>query len=99
MEWNEFRKGFIDFLAKLFVVIFVLCFVFGCIKTCSNSFKKDEKISTPVERYEIDSINKENDKLVIEVESLDSIKNAKVIEVKSLDNDSTLKLINELIRK
>lgn len=99
MEWNEFRKGFVDFLAKLFIVIFVLCLVFSGIKTCSNSFKKDEKVSTPVERYEIDSISKENDKLIIEVESLDSIKNAKVIEVKSLDNDSTLKLFYELIRK
>lgn len=99
MEWSEFRKDFVDFLAKLFVVIFVLCFVFFCIKTCSDSFKKDEEVSTPVERYEIDSIAKENNKLIIEVESLDSIKNAKVIEVKSLDNDSTLRLFYELIRK
>ena len=85
MEWNEFKKGFVDFLAKLFIVIFVLCLVFGSIKACSNSFKKDEEISTPVERYEIDSISKENNKLII--------------EVKSLDNDSTLKLFYELIRK
>ena len=99
MEWNEFRKSFVNFLAKLFIVIFVLYLVFGGIKTCSNSFKKDEEVSTPVERYEIDSISKENNKLIIEVESLDSIKNAKVIEVKSLDNDSTLKLFYELIRK
>lgn len=99
MEWSEFRKDFVDFLAKLFIVIFVLCFVFCGIKACFNSFKKDEKVSTPVERYEIDSISKENNKLIIEVESLDSIKNAKVIEVKSLDNDSTLKLFYELIRK
>ena len=99
MEWNEFKKGFIDFLAKLFIVIFVLCLVFSGIKTCSNRFKKDEEVSTPVERYEIDSISKENNKLIIEVESLDSIKNAKVIEVKSLDNDSTLRLFYELIRK
>ena len=85
MEWNEFRKGFVDFLAKLFIAIFILCLVFGGIKTCSNSFKKDEKVSTPVERYEIDSISKENNKLII--------------EVKSLDNDSTLRLFYELIRK
>ena len=99
MKWSEFRKGFVDFLAKLFIVIFVLCLVFGGIKACSNSFKKDEEVSTPVERYKIDSISKENNKLIIEVESLDSIKNAKVIEVKSLDNDSALKLFYELIRK
>ena len=99
MEWNEFKKGFVDFLAKLFIVIFVLCLVFGGIKTCSNRFKKDEEVSTPVERYEINSISKENNKLIIEVESLDSIKNEKVNEVKSLDNDSTLRLFYELIRK
>lgn len=98
MEWNKFRKSFVDFLAKLFIVIFVLCLVFGGIKACSNSFKKDEKVSTPVERCEIDSISKENDKLIIEVESLDSIKNAKVIEVKTLDNDSTVKLFYKLIK-
>ena len=99
MEWSEFRKDFVDFLAKLFIVIFGLCLVFGGIKTCSSRFKKDKEVSTPVERYEIDSISKENNKLIIEVESLDSIKNEKVIEVKSLDNDSTLRLFYELIRK
>ena len=99
MEWSEFRKGFIDFLAKLFIIIFVLYLVFGGIKACSNSFKKDEEVSIPVERYEIDSISKENNKLIIKIESLDSIKNEKVSEVKSLDNDSTLRLFYELIRK
>ena len=99
MEWSEFRKCFVDLFTKLFIVIFVFCLIFGGIKACSDSFKKDEKVSTPVERYEIDSITKENDKIIIKVESLDSIKNAKVIEVKSLDNDSTLRLFYELIRK
>lgn len=99
MEWSEFRKYFVDLFIKLFIVIFVFYLILGCIKACSDSFKKDEKISTPVESNEIDSITKENDKLIIKVESLDSIKNAKVIEVKSLDNDSTLRLFYELIRK
>ena len=99
MEWNEFRKGFVDLFAKLFVIIFVLCLVFCGIKTCSDSFKKAQEVSTPVERYEIDSITKENNKLIIEVKSVDSIKNAKVSEVKSLDNDSTLKLFYKLICK
>lgn len=99
MEWSEFRKCFVDLFAKLFIVIFVFCLILGCIKACSDSFKKDEEVSTPVERHEIDSITKENDKLIIKVESLDSIKNAKVIEVKILDNDSTLRLFYELIRK
>ena len=55
--------------------------------------------STPVESIQIDSITKENTKLIIEVEHLDSIKDAKIIEVKSLDNDSTLKLFYQLIRE
>ena len=61
--------------------------------------KKSKETTTPVEGYEIDSITKENDKLIIEVETLDSIKDAKVIEVKSLDNDSTLRLFYQLIGK
>lgn len=47
----------------------------------------------------VDSIKKENEKLIIEVNNLDSIKNAKLIEIKTLDNDSTIKLFYELIRE
>lgn len=55
--------------------------------------------TSPVGSSNIDSIVKDNDKLIIEVEHLDSIKNAKSIEIKSLDNDSTLKLFYQLIGK
>lgn len=55
--------------------------------------------STPVESIQIDSITKENTKLIIEIEYLDSIKDEKIIEVKSLDNDSTLRLFYQLIGK
>ena len=99
MEFNEFKKCFVTLLAKLFIIIFVLCIVFSVFRVYYNSFKKTEKVSTPVENNEIDSITKENDKLIIEVKSLDSIKNEKVSEVKSLDNDSTLRLFYKLIRK
>ena len=99
MKWKFLKTVFIDWLSKILVVICILCFIIGAIKSCTDKYKKTEETTTPVERYEIDSITKENDKLIIEVESLDSIKNAKVIEVKSLDNDSTLKLFYELIRK
>lgn len=60
-----------------------------------------KRISTtsPVESSNIDSIVKDNDKLIIEVKHLDSIKNAKSIEIKSLDNDSTLRLFYQLIGK
>lgn len=99
MEWNKFIKDFVKLFIKSFGIIFILCLIFGSLKICYNSFKKDKEISSPVERKEIDSITKENDNLIIEIESLDSIKNEKVIEVESLDNDSTLMLFYELIRK
>ena len=99
MKYSKRKKDFVSFLIKLFIVMFVLCLVFGDIKICFDKFKKNEEISSPVEKKEIDSITKENDKIVIEVKSLDSIKNEKVIEVESLDNDSTLRLFYKLIRK
>lgn len=55
--------------------------------------------TSPVGNSNIDSIVKDNDKLIIEVKHLDSIKNAKSIEIKSLDNDSTLRLFYQLIGK
>ena len=55
--------------------------------------------TSPVGSSKIDSIVKDNDKLIIEVKHLDSIKNAKSIEIKSLDNDSTLRLFYQLIGK
>ena len=98
MDWNKFKEGFVDFIVTLIVIILAIYFAFISIKSYLED-KKSKETTTPVERYEIDSITKENDKLIIEVNSLDSIKNAKVIEVKSLDNDSTLRLFYELIRK
>lgn len=99
MEWKFLKTVFTDWLSRIFGVIFILCLIIGAIKLCTDKYKKTEETTTPVERYEIDSITKENDKLIIEVEYLDSIKNAKVIEVKSLDNDSTIRLFYKLIRK
>ena len=58
---------------------------------------KSTPTTSPVERSKINSITKDNNKLIIEVEHLDSIKNAKVIEVKTLDNDSTIKLFYKLV--
>ncbi len=60
---------------------------------------KNMPTTSPVESIKIDSITKDNNKLIIEVKHLDSIKNAKSIEIKSLDNDSTLKLFYQLIGK
>ena len=99
MDWNKFKEGFTDFIVMPGITILIIYFAFISIKSYLKDNKKSKETTTPVERYEIDSITKENDKLIIEVNSLDSIKNAKVIEVKSLDNDSTLRLFYKLIRK
>lgn len=58
---------------------------------------ENTNINTTIEY--VDSIKKENDKLIIEVNNLDSLKNAKIIEVTSFDNDSTVKLFYKLIRE
>ena len=60
---------------------------------------KSIQTTSPVGSSKIDSIVKDNDKLIIEVKHLDSIKNAKSIEIKSIDNDSTLRLFYQLIGK
>ena len=96
MEWSNIKEDLEDWFIKLFLVIGILtiicCFVY-------TYYKNKENITSPVESSKIDSIIKENDKLIIKVETLDSIKDAKVIEVKSLDNDSTLRLFYQLIGK
>lgn len=63
-----------------------------------NNYIKDTTASKNIIEH-VDSIKKENDKLIIEVNNLDSIKNAEIIEVKNLDNDSTVKLFYKLIRE
>ena len=60
---------------------------------------KSTSTTSPVESSKLDSITKDNNKLIIEVEHLDSIKNAKSNEIKNLDNDSTLRLFYQLIGK
>lgn len=77
-------------------VLFVIAVIATIILTWSVSFRRT---SPPIEENRIDSLNKVNAKIIIEVEHLDSIKDAKVIEVKSLDNDSTLRLFYQLVSK
>lgn len=96
MKWSNIKQILANWFAKFFLVIGILATIGGFVYTCS---RKTKLTTPPVESNRIDSITKENDKLIIEVEHLDSIKNAKVIEVKSLDNDSTLRLFYQLIGK
>lgn len=96
MEWSNIKEDLEDWFIKLFLVIGILTTIYYFVYTY---YKNKDNITSPVESSKIDSIIKENDKLIIEVETLDSIKDAKVIEVKSLDNDSTLRLFYQLIGK
>lgn len=90
MNDNSTWKLFTTVLLVI-LFIFIACAIINDIKTNITT--------SPVESIRIDSITKNNDKLIIEVKQLDSIKDAKVIEVKSLDNDSTLRLFYQLIGK
>lgn len=99
MKDKDIKLVLENYIAIAFIVVFMLFLVIGLFKLFIDSNKELEESPSPVERIVIDSITKENSKLIIEVESIDSIKDAKVIEVKSLDNDSTLKLFYELIGK
>ena len=91
MELNDkitYKRAIVS-LIIITIVNFIIAFL----------FLKHSQTTSPVEDNRIDSITKENNKLIIEIENLDSIKDAKVIEVKSLDNDSTLRLFYQLIGK
>lgn len=84
-------------LTSIIVALVILVgIIFGSIaiyKYCTE----DKNIVTSSTIEYVDSIKKENDKLILEVNNLDSLKNAEIIEVKSLDNDSTVKLFYKLI--
>ena len=95
-EHKEVINGCITSIIIVLVVLVVI--IIGSIaiyKHCTED--KNIVISSTIEY--VDSIKKENDKLIIEVNNLDSLKNAEIIEVKSLDNDSTIKLFYKLIRE
>lgn len=82
----------------MIIILYIITAIILSIIIHYFSFK-NKQTTPPVESSKIDSITKDNNKLIIEVKHLDSIKNAKVIEVKNLDNDSTLRLFYQLIGK
>lgn len=88
---------------KCFIAMMVVFSLVILLITCITSIiiykqqNENKNVNTTIEY--VDSIKKENDKLIIEVNNLDSLKNAEIIEVKSLDNDSTVKLFYKLIRE
>lgn len=93
------KKTNLDNFLYIFFLTACICAMFiGMINKCGSDKENDD--SFPVEEYvTIDSIKKDNSKLIIEVNNLDSIKDVKAIEVKTLDNDSTVKLFYKLIGK
>lgn len=84
---------FTSILVALVILAGIILGSIAIYKHCTED--KNIVISSTIEY--VDSIKKENDKLILEVNNLDSLKNAKIIEVKSLDNDSTVKLFYKLI--
>ena len=95
-EHKEVITGCITSIIVAFVILAGIIFCSISIYKYCTEYKKPVTSSTI--EY-VDSIKKENDKLILEVNNLDSLKNAEIIEVKSLDNDSTIKLFYKLIRE
>ena len=86
-------------LTSIIVALVILAGIIFCSISIYKYCTEDKKPVTSSTIEYVDSIKKENDKLILEVNNLDSLKNAKIIEVKSLDNDSTIKLFYKLIRE
>ena len=86
-------------ITSIIIVLVVLAgIIIGSIAIYKHCTEDKNIVTSSTIKY-VDSIKKENDKLIIEVNDLDSLKNAEIIEVKSLDNDSTIKLFYKLIRE
>ena len=100
MRYNDDPEEFITrcFTIAIVILIILAGLIFGSIAIYEHNTKNKNIVVNSTIEY-VDSIKKENDKLVVEVNNLDSIKNAEIIEVKSLDNDNTIKLFYKLIRK
>ena len=95
-ENKEVINGCITSIIIVLVVLVVI--IIGSIAIYKHCTEDKNIVTSSTIEY-VDSIKKENNKLILEVNNLDSLKNAKIIEVKSLDNDSTVKLFYKLIRE
>ena len=96
---NDPEKVVTGCLISIIVALVILAgIIFGSIAIYKHCTEDKNIVTSSTIEY-VDSIKKENDKLILKVNNLDSLKNAKIIEVKSLDNDSTVKLFYKLIRE
>ena len=98
MYYSDDPEKFItSCFTSIVVILVVLAELIIVIISVYKHYNENENTVVDSTIEYVDSIKKENDKLVLEVNNLDSIKNAEIIEVKSLDNDSTVKLFYKLI--
>lgn len=96
---NDPEEFLTSCLTSIIVALVILAgIIFGSIAIYKHCTEDKNIVTSSTIEY-VDSIKKENNKLILEVNNLDSLKNAKIIEVKSLDNDSTVKLFYKLIRE
>lgn len=95
---NDHEEVVTGCLIIIVILVILVGIIFSSIVIYKNCTKNRNIVTSSTIEY-VDSIKKENDKLILEVNNLDSLKNAKIIEVKSLDNDSTIKLFYKLIRE
>ena len=94
---NDPEKVVTSYFTNIIVALVILAgTIFGSIAIYKHCTEDKNTVTSSTIEY-VDSIKKENDKLILEVNNLDSLKNAEIIEVKSLDNDSTVKLFYKLI--
>ena len=97
MYYNNSKERIIVRITSITaVLIFLAGIILGAI-VIHKHYTKDKNIVTNSTTEYVDSIKKENDKLILEVNNLDSIKNAEIVEIKNLDNDRTIKLFYKLI--
>ena len=94
---NDPEEFLTSCLTSIIVALVILAEIIFCSIAIYKYCTEDKKQVTSSTIEYVDSIKKENDKLILEVNNLDSLKNAEIIEVKSLDNDSTVKLFYKLI--
>lgn len=96
---NENKEFITGCITSIIIVLVILAgIIFGSIAIYKYCTEDKKPVTSSTTEY-VDSVKKENDKLILEVNNLDSLKNAKIIEVKSFDNDSTVKLFYKLIRE
>ena len=96
---NDPEEVVTSYFTNIIVALVILAgIIFGSIAIYKHCTEDKNIVTSSTIEY-VDSIKKENNKLILEVNNLDSLKNAKIIEVKSLDNDSTIKLFYKLIRE